>query len=94
MVKGYRHYRVVWFLISCATAVVLLGGSSCAHRSYFLVNSDLQMKYNRATGEWVMIWKSAAKHVQSNPDSIPSEPIKVDGSIPVKFSPDTVRVRE
>lgn len=94
MKKGYRRNLLVWFLISCASMGVLLGGISCAPRSYFLVNSDLQMKYNRATGEWFLIWKSAAKHVQTNPDSIPSEPIKVHGSEPVEFSPDPVRVSE
>ncbi len=91
MRKGYRHHLLVWFLISCASVGVLLGDSSCSPRSYFLVNSDLQMKYNRATGEWFMIWKSAAKHVQSNPDSIPCEPVMVHDSIPVEFSPDSVR---
>lgn len=94
MRTGYKRNRVVWFLINCATVAVLLGGSSCAHRSYFLVNSDLQMKYNRASGEWFMIWKSAAKHVQSNPDSIPSEPVKVHGSEPIEFSPDSIRFSE
>lgn len=94
MVTGYRHHRVVWFLISCATMVVLLGGNSCAPRSYFLINSDLQLKYNRASGEWLMVWKSAAKHVQSNPDSIPSEPVLVRGSIPVELRDDSVRVCE
>lgn len=94
MKKGYRHNLLVWFLISCATTGVLLGGGSCAPRSYFLVNSDLQMKYNRASGEWFMIWKSAAKHVQSNPDSIPSEPVKVHGSVPVEFSPDSIIVSD
>ena len=94
MKKGYRRNLLVWFLISCASMGVLLGGSSCAPRSYFLVNSDLTMKYNRATGEWFMIWKSAAKHVQSNPDSIPCEPVKVHGSEPVEFSPDSIRVSE
>lgn len=94
MVKGYKHNMRVWFLINFAAAVVLLGGGSCAPRSYFLINSDLQMKYNRASGEWVMVWKSAAKHVQSNPDSIPSKPVLVHGSIPVELCDDSVRVCE
>lgn len=94
MVKGYKHHLRVWFLISFAATVVLLGGGSCAPRSYFLIDSDLQMKYNRASGEWVLVWKSAAKHVQSNPDSIPCEPVKVDRSFPVEFSPDSIRFSE
>lgn len=94
MDKRYIHNPLVWFLINCVTGAVLLGGSSCSSRSYFLVNSDLQMKYNRATGEWMLVWKSAAKHMQTDPDTIPVEPVVVSGSIPVEFSPDSIKVSE
>lgn len=94
MNRRYSHSPLVWFLINCVTVAVLLGGSSCAPRSYFLVNSDLQMKYNRATGEWILVWKSAAKHMQTDPDTVPVEPVKVSGTIPVEFSPDSIKVSE
>lgn len=94
MVNRYKNTLRSWFLINFAAAAILVGVSSCAPRSYFLVNSDLAVKYNRTTGEWYLVWKSAAKHVKSDPDTIPVEPVKVSGSIPVELSPDSVKVSE
>lgn len=62
---------VVWFQISFVLIVVLTAFTACGTRNYFLVNSDMELKYNRTTGQFQLVWNSSLKHHGSNPDSMP-----------------------
>lgn len=61
----------MWFRISLVLIVVLTAFTACGTRNYFLVDSDMELKYNRSTGQFQLVWNSSIKHHGCNPDSIP-----------------------
>ena len=46
-------------VVSGIITICLLCGA-CSSRNYFLVNSESRMKYNRASGDWYIEWKTSA----------------------------------
>lgn len=78
------HNRVLWFRISSALIVVLTMITACSPRNYFLIDSDMMLKYDRTKQQFMLIWNSSIKHHGTNPDTIPS--VFETHSDTVKFS--------
>lgn len=66
------HNRALWFQISLALIVVLTMITACSPRNYFLIDSDMMLKYDRTQQQFYLIWNSSIKHHGVNPDTIPS----------------------
>lgn len=80
--KGYKTPGgVVWFQISFVLIVVLTAFTACGTRNYFLVDSDMELMYNRTTGQFQLVWNSSIKHNGNNPDSIPIAVSPDQGSV-------------
>ena len=66
------HNRVLWFRISLALIVGLTVITACSPRNYFLIDSDMMLKYDRSRQQFMLVWNSSIKHHGVNPDTIPS----------------------
>lgn len=66
------HNRVLWFRISLALIVGQTMITACSPRNYFLIDSDMMLKYDRSQQQFMLIWNSSIKHHGVNPDTITS----------------------